>query len=239
MLNLRRVQSLDLSATHALEQIKERLDAAGAYLIFTEIPRGLPSGLKMKRYLREVGLVRDTEKALAFRDLDQALEWIESQMLSTEPGLTPVDEAPLELDEIETLLGWRPGSLTAIASVIEERRYAAGTKVLNLGGPEDELLFIRKGTVRVVLPLQGKDHWHIGTFGRGDFIGEMGFLDPSRRAADATALDEVDCYVLSRVRFNALADSQSAAAAHIFEGIACVLAMRVRFMNKELRALRT
>jgi len=239
VLNLRRVQSLDLSATHALEQIKERLDAAGAYLIFTEIPRGLPSGLKMKRYLREVGLVRDTEKALAFRDLDQALEWIESQMLSTEPGLAPAEENALELDEIEALLGWKPGCLTALAPAIEARRYATGTKVLNLGGPEDELLFIRKGTVRVVLPLQGKDHWHIGTFGRGDFIGEMGFLDPSRRAADATALDEVDCYVLSRERFNALADAQSAAAAHIFEGIACVLAMRVRFMNKELRALRT
>ncbi|MCX9154968.1 SulP family inorganic anion transporter [Niveibacterium sp. 24ML] len=239
ILNLRRVQSLDLTATHALEQIKERLEAAGAYLIFTEIPRGLPSGLKMKRYLKEVGLVRESEKALAFRDLDQALEWIEHQMLSTEPGLIPADPAPLELEDLEGLLGWKPGSLTRIAPIIETRQYAAGTKVLNLGGPEDELVFIRKGTVRVVLPLQGKDHWHIGTFGRGDFIGEMGFLDPSRRAADATALDEVSCFVLARHRFNELADSQSEAAAHIFEGIACVLAMRVRFMNKELRALRT
>lgn len=239
ILNLRRVQSLDLTATHALEQIKARLEAAGAYLIFTEIPRGLPSGLKMKRYLKEVGLVRESENALAFRDLDQALEWIEQQMLNSEPGLVPTDEPPLELEDLEGLLGWKPGSLTSIAPIIETRQYEAGTKVLNLGGPEDELLFIRKGTVRVVLPLHGKDHWHIGTFGRGDFIGEMGFLDPSRRAADATALDTVVCFVLARHRFNELADSQSEAAAHIFEGIACVLAMRVRFMNKELRALRT
>ncbi|MDD5298678.1 MAG: SulP family inorganic anion transporter [Rhodocyclaceae bacterium] len=239
ILNMRRVQSMDLTATHVLEQIKDRLEAAGAYLIFTEIPRGLPSGLKMKRYLREVGLVRDTEKALAFRQLDEALEWIEARLLSAELFFGDDNEPPLELDALEKLLGWKPGTLTHIAAIIETRHYPAGKKVLKLGSQGDELLFIRRGTIRVVLPLHKKDEWHIGTFGRGDFIGEMGFLDSARRTAEAVALDEVDCFVLSRQRFNELGEEHTQAAAYIFEGIASVLAMRVRFMNKELRALRT
>jgi SulP family sulfate permease len=239
ILNMRRVQSLDLTATHVLEQIKERLDAVGAYLIFTEIPHGLPSGLKMKRYLREVGLVRDTDKALAFRQIDEALEWIEAQLLSAEAYYAPDSEPPLELDNLEQLLGWKPGTLTGIAAIIETRHYHAGKKVLKLGAQEDELLFIRSGTVRVVVPLRKKDDWHIGTFGRGDFIGEMGFLDSERRSAEALALSDVDCFALSRQRFNELALERSQAAGYIFEGIASTLAMRIRFMNKELRALRT
>lgn len=77
-----------------------------------------------------------------------------------------------------------------------------------------------------------------GTFGRGDFIGEMGFLDSERRSAEAIALTDTDCFVLSRDRFNDVAGEHGAASAYIFEGIASVLAMRLRFMNKEVRSLR-
>ncbi len=239
ILNMRRVQSIDLTATHVLEQIKDRLEAVGAYLIFTEIPRGLPSGLKMKRYLREVGLVRDSEKAMAFRQLDDALEWIEVQLLSAELFFADDLDPPLELEDLEKLLGWKPGTLSHLSAIIETRHYPAGKKVLKLGTEGDELLFIRSGTIRVVLPLSKKDEWHIGTFGRGDFIGEMGFLDSARRTAEAIALDDVECFVLSRRRFDATVEEHGQAAAYIFEGIASVLAMRVRFMNKELRALRS
>ena len=91
-------------------------------------------------------------------------------------------------------------------------------------------------TVRVEFPIYKKDTWHIGTFGRGDFIGEMGFLDSTRRSAFAIAITDTDCFVLSRVRFDEVSDQFGT---DIFEGIASLLAVRLRFMNKELRALRT
>ena len=238
ILNMRRVQSLDLTATHVLEQIKDRLEAAGAYLIFTEIPRGLPSGLKMKRYLKEVGLVRDTSKALAFRQLDEALEWVEAQVLHDADCHVEDNDPPLDLAGFESALGWKPGTLTMFDSIIEERHYPAGKKVLKSGSEGGELLFIRRGTVRLVMTVQKKDVWHIGTFGRGDFIGEMGFLDRARRSAEATAMADTDCFVLSRERFDAAVALNGNPAADMFEGIASVLAMRLRFMNKELRALR-
>lgn len=239
ILNLRRVQSLDLTATHVLEQIKDRLEGVGAYLIFTEIPRGLPSGLKMKRYLREVGLVRDTSKALAFRQLDQALEWVEAQVLTEESYVDGDDQPPLELPELEQKLGWQPGTLANLADFMELRHVPAGEKVFEQGTPGGELLFIRRGRVRLELPLKKKDSWHIGTFGRGDFIGEMGFLDSARRTAEAVAETDTDCYLLARSRFDAAMANDSVTAALLFEGIASVLAMRLRVMNKELRASRS
>jgi sulfate permease, SulP family len=239
ILNMRRVQSLDLTATHVLEQIKDRLESVGAYLIFTEIPRGLPSGLKMKRYLREVGLVRDTSKALAFRQLDEALEWVEGEQLKAAAYVAEDSGPPLELAELEHLLGWKSATLTSLEQIIERQHFAAGTRVFDAGTPGGDLLFIRRGTVRVELPLKKKNIWHIGTFGRGDFIGEMGFLDSQRRSADAIALTDTDCFILSRARFDAASAGSGPTSAYIFEGIASILAMRLRFMNKELRALRT
>lgn len=240
ILNMKRVQSIDLTATHVLEQIKDRLEALGAYLIFTEIPRGLPSGLKMKRYLRDVGLVRDSSKALAFRQLDEALEWIETEVLKDAAFTMEDTDPPLTLAEFENLLGWPAASLSALAPIIEERHISAGKKLFKAGAPGGDLIFIRRGTVRVEVVLhKKKDVWHIGTFGRGDFIGEMGFLDSTRRSADAIALNDTDCYVLSRARFDEHNRHLNTAATDIFAGIASVLAMRLRVMNKELRALRS
>lgn len=239
ILNMRRVLSMDITATHVLEQIKDRLSAAGAYLVFTEIPRGLPSGLKMKRYLREVGLVGNTEKALAFRQLEDALEWVESQHLNAGHYISEDDDQPLDLPALERLLKWKPGTLTQLGNIIENRHYQAGSKLLGFGDISDELVFIRSGKVRVEVPLEKKGTWHIGTFGRGDFLGEMGFLDNEHRSADAVALNDLDCFVLSRERFDALAGSDGQMPAQIFEGIAETLAMRLRMTTKELRAMRS
>ena len=48
----------------------------------------------MERYLREVGLVRDTEKAMTFRQLDEALEWIEARLLGAELDRAENDRSP-------------------------------------------------------------------------------------------------------------------------------------------------
>ncbi|MCX7099981.1 MAG: hypothetical protein NTX38_00420, partial [Methylobacter sp.] len=61
------------------------------------------------------------------------------------------------------------------------------------------------------------------------------FLDSTRRSAVAIAIIDTECFVLSRIRFNEVSDQFGS---DIFEGIANVLAVRLRFMNKELRALR-
>jgi SulP family sulfate permease len=73
-----------VTATHVLEQIKDRLEQNNAYLVFCDIPKGLPSGLKMKRFLKETGVVRPTNKAFAFRQLEEALEWVEARKLGIE-----------------------------------------------------------------------------------------------------------------------------------------------------------
>lgn len=89
-----------------------------------------------------------------------------------------------------------------------------------------------------MLPIGGGQAHHVATFGRGAFFGEMSFLDPSVRSADAVAFSDCEIYVLSRSRFDEFASGHKRAALALLHGIARTLAMRLRYTNAEVQALR-
>lgn len=235
ILSMRRVQSLDVTATHMLEQIKDQLEEKDAYLVFCDIPKGLPSGLKMKRFLKDTGVVRPTNKAFAFRQLDEALEWVMSQG----DALVVSQNLPaLELRQTPIFMRQPEEALLALEAAMAIRHIKAGHKVLNAGDEDDELLMIRRGSVKVMVPIRKKDSYHLATSGPGDFIGGMGFLEGSGHATDALALSDVEVYVLSRKNFHALARQHPNLTLAIIENVALNLSVRLRVTISELQALR-
>ena len=88
-----------------------------------------------------------------------------------------------------------------------------------------------------MLPISEKLSHHLGTFGRGAFFGEMAFLDGEVRSADAVVICDTELYVLSRKTFNRLAEEHKKLALNLMEGVASVLASRLRYTNAELRVL--
>ena len=99
------------------------------------------------------------------------------------------------------------------------------------------VFFIRKGMVRLSIPLQKGLQHHIATFGSGDFFGDMSFLDKAARSADAIAQDEVELYVLPRENFNRVLEAHPRAASRFFEHLAYAISKRLRLTTKELTAL--
>ena len=121
---------------------------------------------------------------------------------------------------------------------MDKRAFKAGESIFRRGEQSDELLLIRRGSVRIVLPLDAKQSHHLATFGRGDFIGEMAFLDRAPRSADAIAFSDTEVYALSRQRFDTLlAEGHKRLAINLLEGLARMLAIRLRYTNSELRLL--
>jgi SulP family sulfate permease len=114
----------------------------------------------------------------------------------------------------------------------------AGERIFVQGDESRDLYLIRRGSVRLAMSVGKKDSYNLATFGRGDFFGEMAFLDGSPRSADALAMEPAQLLVLSRGRFDALAMQHQAIALALLEGLARILAMRLRFMDAELRAWR-
>ena len=153
MLNVRRVQWRNVTATHVLGQIKNRVTEVGAYLVFCDIPRHLPSGLKMKRFLKETGVVRPSNKAFAFRQQDEALEWVEAQQRTDalfEPDAPePQDvERSINLPEMLAFADNDEAVLVALPQRLGLRLVKAGKKEFKFGASGTELYINLRGTVK-------------------------------------------------------------------------------------------
>jgi sulfate permease, SulP family len=99
------------------------------------------------------------------------------------------------------------------------------------------MFFVRKGRVHILLPLEGRKKHHLATVGRGEFFGEMSFLDRAPRSAGAEAATRTDLFVLSRSAFEAMSGQDHGLGGRIFEQLALAIAGRLRVADAELRAL--
>jgi SulP family sulfate permease len=236
ILNMRRVQSLDVTATHVLEQIKDRLEEHNAYLVFCDIPKGLPSGLKMKRFLKETGVVRPTNKAFAFRELDDVLEWLEAMEIAGVRSW-PEDTA-LELRDMPLLIGCAREAVAALEAAVELHTIKAGKRIIKAGTDCNELFIIRSGTVKISVPLRKKASYHLATCGPGDLIGDMGFIESGSHAVDATAVTDCQVYMITREQFEFLSVMHEDLLLAIFGTITRTLSTRLHLTIAELQALR-
>ena len=236
VLDLRRVQSVDVTAAHMLQQVEDRLAERGAVLIFSSIPARVPSGRDIRLYFQEVGLANAQSRARVFDEMDDALEWIEDSLIA-QAQLERVDEKPLELREMDLFSGRKSETLADLAAGMQTLSCKAGERIFGRGDTGDEIYLIRKGMVRILLPVGTARNRHLASFGRGAFFGEMAFLDHQPRSADAVAFTDCELYALSRQRFDALVEHHKLLGLNLMEALARLLAARLRHTDAELNAL--
>ncbi len=236
LLDMRRVQTIDVTAAHMLEQIRDMMAEKGGFLVFANLPQNLPSGRDMQEYFDQIGLAPYKSAARMFEALDDAQEWVENRILK-EAALEYFEEAMLALSEFGLFKGRKEATMAALELSLDKRSFKAGEKIFARGETGDELFLIRKGLVRIMLPLNGGKARHISSLGRGDFFGEMAFLDGDARSADAIAFNDVELYALSRKTFDAFADEHKKVGLNLMEGLASALAGRLRYSNLELQAM--
>jgi SulP family sulfate permease len=236
VLDMHHVQLVDVTAAHILEQLEDMVSERKGWLIFSHLPHIVPSGQDMQAYFDQVGLVRPSRQVRIFEELDDALEWVEDRILDEERQ-RQASARPLELREIDVFKGRKEETLSALEACTERRSYKAGENIFRHGDDGGELFLIRSGRVRIILPLDKTHQHHLATFRRGDFFGEMSFLDGAARSADAVAFTDVELFILPRARFDTIADEHKKLAMNLLEGLARALANRLRHTDVELRVL--
>ena len=234
LLDMRRVQSLDYTAANRLKQILGRIKEQKGYLIFTSVPLNVLSGQNVKVYLEHLGLF-ETEHLKFFDDLDFALEWVEEEILLEAKVID--DTRTLELKGIELFANFPEKALHTLATCLVEKKYEKNETIFNMNEDGDEIYFVRKGNVKIVLPLAGGGSHHLVTISKGSFFGDMAFLDKRKRSANALAGDEVLLYELSRKKFDEINVRHPEIAGQFFEKLAFVIANRLRLSDMELKAL--
>ena len=237
LLDMRRVQSLDYTAAHLFEQMHAQLAERGGQLLFSGMPSGLLEQRDFQHYLVELGVVREGGGVMIADTLDGALEWMEERILEAAGNLKKSEENLLELKNFELVRGFDEPTLSRLAACMVKRSLAPGELACHNAGEGDELFLIRRGSVRILLPLEGGKHHHLATIGRGDFFGEIAFLDRGLRSADVEAKVATDLYVLSRSRFNEQSRSDPVFGVQVFARLASAIAERLRLADVELQAL--
>ena len=115
-----------------------------------------------------------------------------------------------------------------IIAACEERMLVAGEELFQEGDAGDSLWIIQEGRVDVYKNIRGDVDRTLASLGSGDVIGEMSFIDQSRRSAGARTREASVFLVLSRAAFHRLQKDSPAIAASFYRNLASILAARLR-----------
>jgi SulP family sulfate permease len=201
------------------------------------MPSSLIEQRDFEHYLTELGVAKKGEGVMISETMDGALEWMEDRILGTAGISRATDSGPLALKDFHVFEGLDEQTLALLSASATERTLAQGERIFSQGDTGDEIFLVRRGSVQILLPLDGGKRHHLATFGRGDFFGELSFLDRGKRSADAETKGPAELYVLSRSRFNQQCDGNSRLAAQFFERLAATISERLRQTDTELRVL--
>ncbi|HEY5775894.1 MAG TPA: SulP family inorganic anion transporter, partial [Xanthomonadales bacterium] len=237
ILDMRRVQGVDVSVAQVLNHIREAIAERKGYLIFTDLPKNLPNGRDIEHFFQQMKITTDSEHVKVFPRRDDAQVWVEEQVLGIQ-NQAAQDETLLELREMELLKDRKTETVAALEAVLESRSYKAGEKIYSVGDRGDRLFLIRRGTVQMMLPSAGTAGHHLATYGRGDFFGGLSFLDGQPRGNEAISQTDTELYMLRREAFDKLKEEHRLFAHNLIEALARVLSMRLRYDDMELAALR-
>jgi SulP family sulfate permease len=238
ILDLARLASVDVSGANTLRNLAAALADRGGRLVLCDLPGGA-TGARLTTHIAQLALLEEPLGVRVFSSADEALEWSEEALLVRHaPARQGEPEASLALHEVELLRGLPPEAHAALRPHVRERTAGAGERLFAHGDADHALFLIREGAVRIAVPLGGGRSHAIATFGRGDFFGEIAFVDGNPRTADAIADRETHLFTLTREGLAAAAGEFPAMEQLLHARLARVLATRLRDADLEVQALK-
>ncbi|HLO64686.1 MAG TPA: cyclic nucleotide-binding domain-containing protein, partial [Azonexus sp.] len=233
ILDMKRVQSVDVTAAHLLCQVRDVLAERQALLILSNVRENLPNNRNLREFLEQTGVTDIPDAVRLFGELDSAIEWVEDRLLGASEQAVAEPETPLQIADMELFKHRKDETLADLETRLVKRHYAAGEVVYSRGEAGDAIYLIRRGTVKIFAPLGGGRTRHVATFGRGDFFGGLAFLDGQPRGNDAIASSDAEFYVLSQEQFEKLTEEHKKLALTLLKALSRSLALRLRHADTE------
>ena len=122
-----------------------------------------------------------------------------------------------------------------IVKTCEQQYLVAGEELFHESDPGESLFIVQSGRVEVFKRIRGDVDRVLASFGPGDVIGEMSFIDGARRSAGARTSEASEFLCLTRSAFAAVAKERPSIAAHLFRNLAAIVASRLRTTNELYR----
>ncbi len=236
LMDFQRVQSLDVTAGHMIERIQKMMDERDAVLILSRLPERLPSGRDLKTYVDHIGLLKESNTKV-FDEMTDALEWIEDETIRLHKLEIQSTES-LALTDFDLFKDLTPSEAKELNETAKHLSFKKGDLIYAHGTPGNSLLLIARGQIKLSLPVKGGQHVHLLTLGKGQFFGEMSFLDGHAHSADAYAIEDTELLNIDRESLAHAIGQDQRMMLIIFKKISLAIAERLRHSNAELHDLR-
>ncbi len=128
-----------------------------------------------------------------------------------------------------------PEDADVVLKACEERILVGGEELFRENDPGDSLFIVQSGRVDIFKNIRGDVDRSLASFGPGDVIGEMSFIDGARRSATARTTEASEFLVLSRQSFAKVQRERPDIAASVFRNMAGIVASRLRTTNELYR----
>jgi len=233
ILDLKRVTRVERPAAGLFLDLVLALEDGGKPLAFA------PSdgSATLLRFLQEELAAQQHAAAVrAFSDLDRALEWAENHVLAVSGWAPAVGEA-VPLRDHEMCQGLDAAGLALLETWLEPREYAPGDYVVRRGTVAEQMFFLVKGEVSVLVDLPTGQARRLATLSAGMAFGELALVDRTARTADVRADVAVRCYVLSAAAFDALGRDHPTIRLTLLQNMLRRAYQVVSQLNQELAAL--
>ena len=236
LMDFQRVQSLDVTAGHMIERIQKMMDERDAILILSRLPERLPSGRDLKTYVDHIGLLKESNTKV-FAEMTDALEWIEDETIRLHK-LEIQNTESLALTDFDLFKDLTASEAKELNETAKHLSFKKGELIYEHGTPGNSLLLIARGQIKLTLPVKGGQHVHLLTLGKGQFFGEMSFLDGHAHSADAYAIEDTELLNIDRESLAHAIGQDQRMLLIIFKKISLAIAERLRHSNAELHDLR-
>jgi SulP family sulfate permease len=223
LVDFARVHGVDASSTASFVRLRQACARANAQLVLT----GLSPALKAW-FAKGITDTKGASGPHEFADLDNGLEWIETQMLR---ALKP-SQATRAGGFASTL----PDTLDALRPHLDTLALAPGEYVFRQADPGDSIYFVETGRVTVALSVGEGRTLRLRSFGAGTIVGEMAVYTGARRSADVVADEPTVVLRLALSTLKRLESDDPALAARMHKFVARVLAARLVAANEQIRA---
>jgi CRP-like cAMP-binding protein len=128
-----------------------------------------------------------------------------------------------------------PEDAEVVLKACEERILVGGEELFREADPGDALFIVQSGRVDIFKNIRGDVDRSLASFGPGDILGEMSFIDGARRSATARTTESSEFLVLSRQSFARVQRERPDIAAAVFRNMAGIVASRLRTTNELYR----
>lgn len=128
-----------------------------------------------------------------------------------------------------------PEDANVVLKACEERILVGGEELFHENDAGDSLFIVQSGRVDIFKNIRGDVDRSLASFGPGDVIGEMSFIDGARRSATARTTERSEFLVLSRQSFAKVQRERPDIAAAFFRNMAGIVASRLRTTNELYR----